>query len=99
MPVDKLPVTCNVQVHYCSRVCKIEVCLCVASLQTKARVVALEEQLHALAGQRDEAVMELSTAREEAERDAAALRNLQSVLEQFHRGQHITYVCTRGIVC
>jgi chromosome segregation ATPase len=50
-------------------------------------VSALEEQLHALAGQRDAAVLQLSTAREEAESNAAALHNLQSVLEQFQRDQ------------
>ena len=49
-------------------------------------MLALEEQLHALAGQRDAAVLQLSVAREEAENNAAALRNLQSVLEQFQRG-------------
>ena len=56
------------------------------SLQTKAQTEALKEQLHALAGQRDAAVLELNTAREEAENNASALNNLQTVLEQFQRG-------------
>lgn len=51
---------------------------------------ALEEQLHALAEQRDDALLQLSSAREEAENSAAALRNLQSVLEQFQRGKTYT---------
>ena len=49
----------------------------------------LEEQLHVLATQRDAAILELSSAREEAEGSAAALSNLQSVLEQFQRGQSL----------
>ena len=59
------------------------------SLQTKARVAALEEQLHVVAGQRDAAILELSSAREEAESSASALHNLQSVLEQFQRGPSV----------
>lgn len=51
---------------------------------------ALEEQLHALAEQRDGAILQLSSAREEAENNAAALHNLQSVLEQFQRGMKYT---------
>ena len=66
------------------------------SLQTKAQVEALREQLHTLAGQRDEAVMEVSSAREEAERSEAALSNLQTVLEQFQRG---TCWCVCVCVC
>ena len=49
----------------------------------------LEEQLHVLATQRDAAILELSSAREEAEGSATALSNLQSVLEQFQRGQSL----------
>jgi septal ring factor EnvC (AmiA/AmiB activator) len=48
-------------------------------------VADLEEQLHVLATQRDAAILELSSAREEAEGSATALSNLQSVLEQFQR--------------
>ena len=58
------------------------------SLQREARVGDLEEQLHVLASQRDAAILELSSAREEAQASAAALSNLQSVLEQFQRGQY-----------
>ena len=62
-------------------------CVCLPSLQAREQVAAMEEQLRVMADQRDKAVLQLSTAQEEAESNSAALRNLQTVLEQFQRGQ------------
>ena len=56
------------------------------SQHTQQQLEDLREQLHVMAAQRDDAFLHLASAQEEAERNAEALHNLQTVLEQFERG-------------
>ena len=48
---------------------------------------SLQEQLQAIAAQRDRAVMDLASVQEQAHQYQTALNNLQLVLEQFQRGR------------
>ena len=48
----------------------------------------LEEQLHAIAAQRDANTLELEKTKEHLERDSAAIYNLQNALEQLQRGMN-----------
>lgn len=56
------------------------------SRQASQQMESLQEQLHSLASQRDEAVMQLAAAQEQVQQYATSLDNLQMVLEQFQRG-------------
>lgn len=56
------------------------------SQHSQQQMEDLHEQLHVVAAQRDDAFLRLASAQEEAEHSAEALRNLQTVLEQFERG-------------
>lgn len=56
------------------------------SQHSQQQMEDLREQLHVVAAQRDDAFLRLASAQEEAEHSAEALRNLQTVLEQFERG-------------
>lgn len=57
------------------------------SRQVNQQIDNLQEQLHSVAGQRDEAVMQVAAAQEQAQQYATSLDNLQMVLEQFQRGR------------
>lgn len=50
-------------------------------------IESLQEQLQAIAAQRDRAVMDLASVQEQAHQYQTALNNLQLVLEQFQRGR------------
>jgi chromosome segregation ATPase len=53
--------------------------------QRDQEVVSLQQQLHVLAQQRDDAVIKLSTTQDEVEQTQHELSNLQMVLEQFQK--------------
>ena len=57
-----------------------------SSKQFQEHVGTLEEQLHAIASQRDANTLELDKTRERLEHDSAAIYNLQNALEQLQRG-------------
>ena len=56
------------------------------SRQTSVQIENLQEQLQAIATQRDRAVMDLASIQEQAYQYQTSLSNLQLVLEQFQRG-------------
>lgn len=53
--------------------------------QASVHIESLQEQLQAIAAQRDRAVMDLASVQEQAHQYQTALNNLQLVLEQFQR--------------
>lgn len=55
--------------------------------QASQQLDSLQEQLHSLASQRDEAVMQQAATQEQVQQYATSLDNLQMVLEQFQRGR------------
>ncbi|ELU10618.1 hypothetical protein CAPTEDRAFT_62711, partial [Capitella teleta] len=57
-----------------------------SNMETNKHMEAMQQQLHVLATQRDQACMQLATAQETAKQYAASLSNLQNVLEQFQMG-------------
>ena len=59
------------------------------SKQFQEHVEDLEEQLHALASQRDSQVLDLGKCKDKIEHDSAAIYNLQSALEQMQKGEII----------
>ena len=70
------------------------------SQYTQQQVQDLEAQLRSQAAQRDHTLQQLARAEEEAQRNAAALHNLQAVLEQFQRGVCVCVcVCVCAYVC
>ena len=56
------------------------------SRQAFVQIENLQEQLQAIAAQRDRAVMDLASIQEQANQYQTSLSNLQLVLEQFQRG-------------
>jgi len=56
------------------------------SRQASVQIENLQEQLQAIAAQRDRAVMDLASIQEQAHQYQTSLSNLQLVLEQFQRG-------------
>lgn len=56
------------------------------SRQASVQIDNLQEQLQAIAAQRDRAVMDLASIQEQAHQYQTSLSNLQLVLEQFQRG-------------
>lgn len=48
---------------------------------------SLQEQLNGVVRQRDEALLQLSTAQDQVNQYAVSLSNLQMVLEQFQQGK------------
>ena len=56
------------------------------------QISALQQQLYAIAKQRDETVMQLAQCRENNTQYATSLSNLQIVLEQFQQGRLDVYV-------
>ena len=59
------------------------------SLQASHQVESLGQQLHAVASQRDGALLQLAATQEQAQQYATQLNNLQMVLEQFTIGKPI----------
>ncbi|XP_005986650.1 thyroid receptor-interacting protein 11 isoform X2 [Latimeria chalumnae] len=62
-----------------------------ASYQASMQVESLQEQLHHIARQRDEAVLQLNTSQEQVKQYAVSLANLQMVLEQFQQEEKAMY--------
>ncbi|XP_070577128.1 thyroid receptor-interacting protein 11-like isoform X5 [Ptychodera flava] len=62
-----------------------------ANQQVSKQVESLQEELHALASQRDQAVLQSVAAQEQAQQYATQLANLQSVLEQFQQETETMY--------
>jgi len=56
------------------------------SQQALRQVESLQTQLHVMAEQRDDALLQLSNAQETANQYQTSLQNLQMVLEQFQMG-------------
>ena len=57
------------------------------SNQSSFQIQNLQQQLFAVASQRDDAVSKLSQVQDKAHQTEAALNNLQMVLEQLQRGK------------
>jgi len=69
------------------------------SRQASVQIENLQEQLQAIAAQRDRAVMDLASSQEQADQYQTSLNNLQLVLEQFQRGRIIwTRVSCRALL-
>lgn len=60
--------------------------LCAFSNQSNFQIQNLQQQLFAIAKQRDDAVTELARVRDRALQTETALNNLQLVLERLQRG-------------
>jgi len=81
--------------HIFSR-CVHEVCLWYCGrLDSAKQLESLQLQLHVIAEQRDNALMQLSSAQETVSSYATSLSNLQMVLEQFQAGE----ILTASILC
>lgn len=65
------------------------------SRQASVQIENLQEQLQAIATQRDRAVMDLASIQEQAHQYQTSLNNLQLVLEQFQRGRICPLLRTR----
>ena len=73
----------------CAWVCVLALmsCLYITNSQhTQHQLETLHKQLLIAEEQRDDALLQMSNAQEQAEQNAAALSNLENVLEQFQRG-------------
>lgn len=57
------------------------------SRYTQDQLTKLQDDLQSMVDQRDDALLQMANAQEQAHQNAIALRNLQSVLEQFQRGE------------
>ena len=64
----------------------------ILSRQASAQIENLQEQLQAIAAQRDRAVMDLALSQEQVDQYQTSLNNLQLVLEQFQRGKIVQTV-------
>ncbi|XP_048733760.1 thyroid receptor-interacting protein 11-like isoform X4 [Ostrea edulis] len=56
-----------------------------ASQQASQQTASLQQQLHLLAGQRDQAYLQVSSLQDQCQQYAVSLNNLQLVLEQFQQ--------------
>ena len=54
--------------------------------QTSQQLLQLATELQAVKEERDDALLKLANAQQQADMNAESLRNLQTVLEQFQRG-------------
>ena len=61
-------------------------CCLFSSDQNQQSLAEFEQQLLALKEERDDALLKMTNAQEQADMNAEAMKNLQSVLEQFQRG-------------
>lgn len=55
--------------------------------QNQQELTELEQQLQAMKEERDDALLKMTNAQEQADMNAESIRNLQTVLEQFQRGE------------
>lgn len=60
---------------------------CFNSQQASQQTASLQQQLHLLAGQRDQAYLQVSSLQDQCQQYAVSLNNLQLVLEQFQQGR------------
>ena len=56
------------------------------SEQTQQELEAVQRELQVMMEERDDALLQMTNAQEQAKQNATALRNLQAVLEEFQRG-------------
>lgn len=56
-------------------------------MDASKQISSLEDQLHAIASQRDTALLQLSASQEQCAQYSTQLGNLQLVLEQFQAGK------------
>jgi len=70
-------------------VCIVDVCMkhVCGRLDSAKQLESLKLQLHAIAEQRDNALLQLSSAQDTISSYAMSLSNLQMVLEQFQAGE------------
>ena len=68
--------------------------LLLSSEQTQQQLDTAERELQVVMEARDDAVLKMTNAQEQARQNAAALRNLQAVLEEFQRGIYSVYADT-----
>ena len=54
----------------------------------------MQRELQAMVEERDDALLQMTNAQEQAKQNATALRNLQAVLEEFQRGARDSLVTT-----
>ena len=60
--------------------------MCLPSAWKQQQLGELERQLQATREERDDALLKMENAQEQARMNAESLKNLQAVLEQFQRG-------------
>lgn len=61
---------------------------CFVSAHAGQQLESLQQQLVAIAGQRDAAYHQVALLQEQCQQYSASLANLQLVLEQFQQGEH-----------
>ena len=54
-------------------------------------MLGLEEELKAVNDERDDALLKMTNAQEQAKLNAESMRNLQTVLEEFQRGRYLLF--------
>ena len=59
------------------------------SEQTQQELEAVQRELQVMMEERNDALLQMTNAQEQAKQNATALRNLQAVLEEFQRGAWI----------
>ena len=59
------------------------------SEQTQQELEAVQRELQVMVEERDDTLLQMTNAQEQAKQNATALRNLQDVLEEFQRGTWI----------
>lgn len=67
----------------------------VCSQQANQQTESLQQQLHMLAGQRDQAYLQVASLQDQLQQYAVSLNNLQMVLEQFQQGGRPMTVLTK----
>ena len=60
--------------------------LYMCSEQTQQELETVQRELQVMVEERDDALLQMTNAQEQAKQNATALRNLQAVLEEFQRG-------------
>ena len=64
------------------------------SEQTQQELETVQRELQVMVEERDDALLQMTNAQEQAKQNATALRNLQAVLEEFQRGAWGSLVTT-----
>lgn len=67
----------------------------VCSQQANQQTESLQQQLHMLAGQRDQAYLQVASLQDQLQQYVVSLNNLQMVLEQFQQGGRPMTVLTK----